>query len=187
MGNFHIKLTALKDNTYKYAQFTFQIGLHKDEIKVLEYIMNTRPSGHLAAQAPASLKCGHSQRSRKSQRDLKFRGAAKILRLRAGQEFMTPKPDSTNKCGGGSSKVWGYKLAELVKINFYSPSVNFNIRLTNLSFPFLVPEGFIISIRHYSTSNDTPSEFVPVKKYANAYTEKLKILQDNKNKAGVYR
>lgn len=59
---------------------------------------------------------------------------------------------------------------------------NFNIRLTNLSFPF-----HRISIRHYSTSNDTPSEFVPVKKYANAYTEKLKILQDNKNKAGVYR
>jgi hypothetical protein len=59
---------------------------------------------------------------------------------------------------------------------------NFNLRLTNLSFPFRR-----ISIRHYSTSNDTPSEFVPVKKYANAYTEKLKILQDNKNKAGVYR
>ena len=118
-----------------------------------------------------TLKCGHyQQRSRKSQRDLKFRGAVKILRLRAGQES----------------------------------SVNFNIRLTNLSFPFLVPEGLRISIRHYSTSlrrfvneplsrftdetsNDTPSEFVPVKKYANAYTEKLKILQDNKNKAGVYR
>ncbi len=47
-GNFNIKLTALKDNTYRYAQFTFQIGLHKDEIKVLEYIMNTIKCGHIS-------------------------------------------------------------------------------------------------------------------------------------------
>jgi hypothetical protein len=38
----------LNDNTYKYAQFTFQIGLHKDEIKVLEYIMNTLKCGHIS-------------------------------------------------------------------------------------------------------------------------------------------
>ena len=37
-GNFNIRLTNLSDNTYKSAQFTFQIGLHKDEIEVLEYI-----------------------------------------------------------------------------------------------------------------------------------------------------
>ena len=43
-SNFNIKLTALDDNTYKSAQFTFQIGLHKDEIKVLElHIMNFFP------------------------------------------------------------------------------------------------------------------------------------------------
>ena len=75
---------------------------------------------------------------------------------------------------------------------------NFNIRLTNLSFPFRR-----ISIRHYSTSlrrfvngslrttdetsNDTPSEFVPVKKYANADTEKLQILKEANGKGGVYR
>lgn len=47
-GNFHIKLTALNDNTYKYAQFTFQICLHKNEIKVLEYIMNTLKCGHIS-------------------------------------------------------------------------------------------------------------------------------------------
>ena len=40
-GNFNIKLTDLTDNTFKYVQFTFQIGLHKDDIKVLEYIKNT--------------------------------------------------------------------------------------------------------------------------------------------------
>ena len=42
-GNFHIRLTDFKDTNYKYAQFTFQINLHKDEIKVLEYIKNTAP------------------------------------------------------------------------------------------------------------------------------------------------
>jgi hypothetical protein len=38
----------LKDNTYKNAQFTFQIGLHADDIKVLEYIMNTLKCGHIS-------------------------------------------------------------------------------------------------------------------------------------------
>ena len=47
-GNFHIRLTDLKDTTYKHAQFTFQIGLHKDEIKVLEYIKNTLKCGHIS-------------------------------------------------------------------------------------------------------------------------------------------
>lgn len=47
-SNFHIRLIALTDNTYKSAQFTFQIGLHKDEIKVLEYIMNTLKCGHIS-------------------------------------------------------------------------------------------------------------------------------------------
>jgi hypothetical protein len=47
-GNFHIKLTNLKDTTYKYVQFTFQIGLHKDEIEVLEYIKNTLKCGHIS-------------------------------------------------------------------------------------------------------------------------------------------
>ena len=47
-GNFHIRLTDLKDNTYKNAQFTFQIGLHADDIKVLEYIMNTLKCGHIS-------------------------------------------------------------------------------------------------------------------------------------------
>ena len=47
-GNFHIRLIASTDNTYKSAQFTFQISLHKDEIKVLEYIMNTLKCGHIS-------------------------------------------------------------------------------------------------------------------------------------------
>lgn len=47
-GNFNIKLTGLSDNTFKNVQFTFQIGLHKDEIKVLEYIMNTLQCGHIS-------------------------------------------------------------------------------------------------------------------------------------------
>lgn len=34
-GNFNIKLTNLTDNTFKSVQFTFQIGLHKDDVKVL--------------------------------------------------------------------------------------------------------------------------------------------------------
>ena len=47
-GNFHIKLTDLNGTTYKHAQFVFQIGLHKDEIKVLEYIKNTLKCGHIS-------------------------------------------------------------------------------------------------------------------------------------------
>lgn len=47
-GNFNIKLTDLKENTFKYVQFTFQIGLHKDDIKVLEYIMDNLKCGHIS-------------------------------------------------------------------------------------------------------------------------------------------
>ena len=47
-GNFNIRLTNLSDNTYKSVQLTFQIGVHKDEIKVLEYIMNTLQCGHIS-------------------------------------------------------------------------------------------------------------------------------------------
>lgn len=51
-GNFHIRLTSAsntvvdkKNTTYKYVQFTFQIGLHKHELEVLEYIKNTLKCG----------------------------------------------------------------------------------------------------------------------------------------------
>jgi len=47
-GNFNIRLTDLTDNTFKNVQFTFQIGLHKDEIEVLEYIMKTLQCGHIS-------------------------------------------------------------------------------------------------------------------------------------------
>nr|YP_009136869.1 LAGLIDADG endonuclease [Fusarium culmorum]AKE07474.1 LAGLIDADG endonuclease [Fusarium culmorum]QID42336.1 LAGLIDADG endonuclease [Fusarium culmorum]QID42395.1 LAGLIDADG endonuclease [Fusarium culmorum]QID42452.1 LAGLIDADG endonuclease [Fusarium culmorum]QID42509.1 LAGLIDADG endonuclease [Fusarium culmorum] len=47
-GNFHIKLTDLQGNTFKYVQFTYQIGLHEDEVEVLEYIMNTLKCGHIS-------------------------------------------------------------------------------------------------------------------------------------------
>lgn len=47
-GNFHIKTTDLKENTFKNVQFTFQIGLHKDDLQVLEYIMNTLKCGHIS-------------------------------------------------------------------------------------------------------------------------------------------
>lgn len=40
----------------------------------------------------------------------------------------------------------------------------------------------------YSSQSSFPNSlFSPVKVYANADVEKLKILKDNKNKAGVYR
>ena len=35
-GNFNIKITGLSENTFN-AQFTFQIGLHKDDEPVLYY------------------------------------------------------------------------------------------------------------------------------------------------------
>lgn len=47
-GNFHIRLTDLNNNTFKSVQFTFQIGLHKDDLKVLEYIMYTLKCGHIS-------------------------------------------------------------------------------------------------------------------------------------------
>ena len=47
-GNFKIKITGLEENTFKNLQLTFQIGLHKDEIKTLEYIKNTLQSGHIS-------------------------------------------------------------------------------------------------------------------------------------------
>lgn len=47
-GNFNIKTTDLKDNTFKYVQYTFQIGLHEDDLGVLEYIMNTLKCGHIS-------------------------------------------------------------------------------------------------------------------------------------------
>lgn len=47
-GNFNINLRNLSNNTYKNAQFTFQIGLHEDDVKVLEYIMNILNCGHIS-------------------------------------------------------------------------------------------------------------------------------------------
>lgn len=47
-GNFNIKLTDLTDNTFKNVQFTFQIGLHKDDLKVLKYIKDTLQCGHIS-------------------------------------------------------------------------------------------------------------------------------------------
>ena len=47
-GNFNINLRNLSGNTYKNAQFTFQIGLHEDDILVLEYILKTLKCGHIS-------------------------------------------------------------------------------------------------------------------------------------------
>lgn len=47
-GNFNIKLTGLTENTFKNVQFTFKIGLHKDDEWVLNYIMNTLKCGHIS-------------------------------------------------------------------------------------------------------------------------------------------
>jgi cytochrome c oxidase subunit 3 len=47
-GNFHITLRDQNNDGYRNAQFTFQIGLHKDEEKVLNYIMNRLKCGHIS-------------------------------------------------------------------------------------------------------------------------------------------
>jgi cytochrome c oxidase subunit 3 len=47
-GNFNIKITGLSENIYKNAQFTFQIGLHKDDESVLNYIMSNLRCGHIS-------------------------------------------------------------------------------------------------------------------------------------------
>lgn len=46
-GNFNIKITDLKDNSFKNVQFTFQIALYKDKINVLEYKDNLK-YGHIS-------------------------------------------------------------------------------------------------------------------------------------------
>lgn len=51
-----------------------------------------------------------------------------------------------------------------------------------------VKYGVAGNIRAYSSWTGTPSGFgFPVKIYGNADTDKLQILSENKNKAGVYR
>lgn len=46
-GNFNIKLTGL-ENTFKNVQFTFQIGLHIDDIETLQYIKDNLKCGHIS-------------------------------------------------------------------------------------------------------------------------------------------
>lgn len=48
-GNFNIKITGLYYDTYKNVQFTFQIGLHADDRKVLEYIKDNIKCGHISS------------------------------------------------------------------------------------------------------------------------------------------
>lgn len=50
-GNFHIKITGLSNNTDKNIQLTFQIGLHVNDPKVVEYIMNNIKCGHITTSA----------------------------------------------------------------------------------------------------------------------------------------
>ena len=47
-GNFNIKITNLINNTFKNVQFTFQIGLHKDEEELLSLILNNLKCGHIS-------------------------------------------------------------------------------------------------------------------------------------------
>lgn len=47
-GNFNIKLTGLVENTFQNVQFTFQIGLHIDDIETLQYIKDNLLCGHIS-------------------------------------------------------------------------------------------------------------------------------------------
>jgi len=47
-GNFNINTVGLNNNSFKSVQFTFQIGLHEDDVEVLELIMNTLNCGHIS-------------------------------------------------------------------------------------------------------------------------------------------
>ena len=47
-GNFNIKLTGLENTTFKNVQFTFQIGLHIDDIETLQYIKDNLKCGHIS-------------------------------------------------------------------------------------------------------------------------------------------
>lgn len=76
-----------------------------------------------------------------------------------------------------------YPFPTISQSNSVSPIIEkFSTHPTNLLYPL-----HRISFRHYSTSNDNPSEFVPEKKYINADTDKLDIIKENENKAGIYR
>jgi len=47
-GNFNITLQKLKENNYTNAMLTFQIGLHIDDLSLLEYIKNKLNCGHIS-------------------------------------------------------------------------------------------------------------------------------------------
>lgn len=47
-GNFNISLKGLKDNTYNSLNLTFQIGLHIDDLSILEYIKNKLNCGSIS-------------------------------------------------------------------------------------------------------------------------------------------
>lgn len=48
MGNFNISLKSLKDNTYNSLTLTFQIGIHIDDLQVLEYIKDKLNCGSIS-------------------------------------------------------------------------------------------------------------------------------------------
>lgn len=48
-GNFNIKITGLNGASYKNAQFIFQIGLHSEDRKVLDYIKDNLKCGHISS------------------------------------------------------------------------------------------------------------------------------------------
>jgi len=54
-GNFNISLKGLQGNTYNSLNLTFQIGLHKDDLYILEYIKDKLPSLPCKAGASGSI------------------------------------------------------------------------------------------------------------------------------------
>jgi group I intron endonuclease len=309
-GNFNIKLTDLTDNTFKYVQFTFQIGLHKDDIKILEYIKYTLQCGHISKSGnnkvnyfvndKASLlyilipifntfnlnssKYHHFNLFKravaltKDKNHLSNEEKLEIIKIKEQMQTMTGKwvPGSIN-AKINITKYWlagfidvvgefstfrnipRFKLeSHIIELELYNkikefigvgklvytmplanrkninPTIVLEVNkvkeLLDVLIPLIYKDNLVLlkslksidfslwlnivdryykdyhtrptstvslysfsspirrmSIRHYSTSNGSPSEFVGIKKYANAHTEKLKILKDNIKKAGVYR
>jgi hypothetical protein len=57
-GNFNITLRKLNDNTYTSVMLTFQIGLHIDDLSILEYIKENLNCGHISNSRGGS-KCNY--------------------------------------------------------------------------------------------------------------------------------
>lgn len=67
--------------------------------------------------------------------------------------------------------------------------IKFNLKSTSSqrSFALFFPSGVLNQTRAYSEKSESSNKFKPIKSYANAYTNRKQILEENQGRSGVYR